>query len=62
LDVVVKGGMALELRTARARSTRDIALRAMGQVERFEVTLRDVAVQDVADCLTFSLRSCDLSC
>ena len=40
MNVVVKGGMALELRTAQARSTRDIDLRAMGMPERFDQALR----------------------
>jgi hypothetical protein len=53
LDVVVKGGMAVELRTARARSTRDIDLRAMGTPAFFEKTLRELGQADVGDYLRF---------
>ncbi|HEX5661210.1 MAG TPA: nucleotidyl transferase AbiEii/AbiGii toxin family protein [Polyangiales bacterium] len=51
--LVIKGGMALELRTQRARSTRDIDLRALGDVAQFERSLRELGEADVGDYLRF---------
>jgi Nucleotidyl transferase AbiEii toxin, Type IV TA system len=51
--LVIKGGMALELRTARARSTRDIDLRAMGDVAQFERQLHELADMELGDYLRF---------
>jgi hypothetical protein len=53
LHVVVKGGMALELRTQRARMTRDIDLRAMGSPGAFEQALLALGTTDVGDFLGF---------
>lgn len=55
-QIVIKGGMALELRTTRARSTRDIDLRVMGSVERFERTLQELARTELGDYLRFRVQ------
>jgi Nucleotidyl transferase AbiEii toxin, Type IV TA system len=57
MDVVVKVGMALELRTQRARSTRDIDLRAMGASESFERALLALAARTGEDFLTFRVHN-----
>ncbi len=53
MDVVVKGGMALELQTIRARSTRDIDLRAMGAPELFNAALLELGACELGDYLSF---------
>jgi len=45
--------MALELRTAQARSTRDIDLRAVGAPDRFERALRALGQAEASDYLRF---------
>jgi hypothetical protein len=57
MGVVVKGGMAIELRTVRARTTRDIDLRAMGAPERFDTALRALGAVDLGDHLSFRIES-----
>ncbi len=53
MQLVVKGGMAIELRTQRARSTRDIDLRALGAPARFEELLAGIDQQESRDYLSF---------
>lgn len=53
MDVVIKGGMALELQTVQARSTRDIDLRAMGAPELFHAALLELGACELADYLSF---------
>jgi len=53
MQLVVKGGMAIELRTQRARSTRDIDLRALGAPARFEELLGHLGPQAGSDYLSF---------
>jgi hypothetical protein len=54
--IVVKGGMAIELRTIRARSTRDIDLRALGAPEHFDGALRALGTDDRGDYLRFRIE------
>lgn len=56
MDVVIKGGMAIELRTVRARTTRDIDLRAMGAPDRFDAALRALSAMDLGDHLLFRIE------
>lgn len=55
MQLVVKGGMAIELRTQRARSTRDIDLRALGAPARFEELLAGIDQQESRDYLSFRI-------
>jgi Nucleotidyl transferase AbiEii toxin, Type IV TA system len=55
-QIVIKGGMALELRTTRARSTRDIDLRVMGHPDQFERTLDELARTELGDYLRFRIQ------
>jgi hypothetical protein len=55
VELVVKGGMALELRTVRARTTRDIDVGVMGAPARFEAALARQAGEDLGDYLTFEV-------
>jgi hypothetical protein len=57
MNVVVKGGMAVELRTLRARSTRDIDLRAMGAPEYFDSALRVLGASELGDHLHFRIEA-----
>jgi hypothetical protein len=51
--VVVKGGMAMELRLARARMTRDVDLRWSGPSTTIVDELRDAGRIDLGDFFTF---------
>jgi predicted nucleotidyltransferase component of viral defense system len=53
--VVVKGGVVLELRLARARTTKDIDLRVMGDPAALEAQLRAAVVRDLGDHLVFEI-------
>jgi hypothetical protein len=55
MDVIVKGGMAVELRTMRARSTRDVDLRAMGDAESFDRALRALGSAASEDRIRFEV-------
>lgn len=55
-ELVVKGGMAVELRTSRARATRDIDLRALGTPERFAVRLGEIGATQLEDFMTFRVE------
>ena len=56
LHVVIKGGMALELRTQRARTTRDIDLRATGSPDAFEQALVALGTSKLGDFLSFRVE------
>ncbi|MBK6528459.1 MAG: nucleotidyl transferase AbiEii/AbiGii toxin family protein [Deltaproteobacteria bacterium] len=55
--VIVKGGVVLELRLARARTTRDIDLRVIGDPTTLEAQLRAAAARDLGDHLVFEVRA-----
>lgn len=55
--VIVKGGVVLELRLARARTTRDIDLRVVGDPAALEAQLRAAAARDLGDHLEFEVRA-----
>jgi hypothetical protein len=54
--VVVKGGVALEMRLRRARTTGDIDLRALGNPVQFIERLRQAGRRDHGDYLTFEIN------
>lgn len=54
--VVVKGGVVLELRLARARTTKDIDLRVLGDPDTLAARLRAACALDLGDHLRFELR------
>ena len=54
-SVILKGGFALELRLARARTTRDVDLRIDGDIEKHLDELRRVAGRQGQDYLRFDL-------
>ena len=54
--VVVKGGVALEMRLRRARTTGDIDLRALGNPARILDRLRQAGRRDHGDYLTFEVN------
>ena len=53
--LVLKGGLALELRLERARTTRDIDLAVFGQVNRMLETLQEAGQMDLKDFLSFEV-------
>lgn len=53
--VVVKGGVVLELRLARARTTKDVDLRVLGAPDALEGQLRAACARDLGDHLHFDL-------
>jgi hypothetical protein len=53
--VVVKGGVVLELRLARARTTKDIDLRVTGDPATLEAQLRAAVARDLGDHLVFEI-------
>ena len=53
--VVVKGGVVLELRLARARTTKDIDLRVTGDPNTLESRLRAAVARDLGDHLVFEI-------
>jgi len=54
--VVVKGGVALEMRLRRARTTGDIDLRALGNPARILERMRQAGRRDHGDYLTFEVN------
>lgn len=54
-DVVVKGGLVLELRLARARTTKDIDLRLVGSSAETLTRLQRAGRLDLGDWLTFEV-------
>jgi len=55
--VVLKGGLVLELRMARARATRDIDLRMLGAPDDVLPRLQDAGRRDLGDFLAFEVQS-----
>ncbi|MDC0721592.1 nucleotidyl transferase AbiEii/AbiGii toxin family protein [Nannocystis bainbridge] len=54
--VTLKGGFALELRIERARATRDVDLRWVGDAEDLQAKLRAAVVHDLGDFFRFELH------
>jgi hypothetical protein len=54
-DVVLKGGLALELRSDRARATKDVDLRMMGAPDAALERLQDIGRRDLGDFLRFDV-------
>lgn len=52
---MLKGGLVLELRLSRARATKDIDLRLIGESERVLDRLQEAARADLGDLLTFEV-------
>ena len=52
---MLKGGLVLELRLSRVRTTKDIDLRFMGSAERVLERLQEAARLDLGDFLTFEV-------
>lgn len=52
---ILKGGLVLELRIARARTTKDIDLRLAGSPENVLATLQQAARMDLGDFMTFEV-------
>jgi hypothetical protein len=54
-DVVLKGGLVLEMRTRRARATKDVDLRLMGRPDEALARLQGAGRADLGDFLTFEV-------
>lgn len=54
-DVVLKGGLVLEMRTHRARATKDVDLRLMGRPDEALARLQKAGRSDLGDFLTFEV-------
>ncbi len=54
--VILKGGLAVELRLERARSTTDVDLRVMGSPEGMLLRLDDATRRDLGDFMVFAIR------
>lgn len=57
--VVLKGGLVLELRLSRARTTKDIDLRLAGRSDETLTRLQDAGQLDLGDFLTFTVAPLD---
>jgi Nucleotidyl transferase AbiEii toxin, Type IV TA system len=57
--VTLKGGLAVELRIERARTTKDVDLRMMGSPDDILSRLRAAARNDLSDFMVFTLRADD---
>ena len=55
----LKGGLAVELRVERARTTKDVDLRVTGSPEGILDRLRDAARRDLRDFMVFAIRPDD---
>ncbi len=55
-QIIVKGGVVLELRLERARTTRDVDLRVMGDPETVFERLRKAGQMDLGDFLSFDIE------
>ncbi len=53
--ILLKGGLVLELRLERARTTKDIDLRVTGSLENVLATLQQAGRQDLGDFMTFEV-------
>lgn len=56
-SITLKGGLAMELRMERARTTRDVDLRLIGSTEHLLERLRLAARQDAGDFMVFTIVS-----
>lgn len=54
--VTLKGGLAIELRIERARTTKDVDLRVMGSPDGILDRLRAAAERDLGDFMLFTIR------
>jgi predicted nucleotidyltransferase component of viral defense system len=54
--IVTKGGLALEMRLSRARTTKDLDLRLSGDAASLKSDLNAAAASDQSDWLVFSVR------
>lgn len=54
-DWLLKGGLVLDLRVARARTTRDVDLRTLGAADRVLTRLQQAALVDLGDYLAFQV-------
>ena len=54
--VTLKGGLAVELRIERARTTKDVDLHVMGSPDAILATLRAAAARDLGDFMVFTIR------
>lgn len=57
--ITLKGGLVLELRLERARTTKDIDLRMMGSPHEFLAKLQEAGRRDLGDFMTFEVRTDD---
>lgn len=57
--VTLKGGLAVELRIERARTTKDVDLRVMGPPDDILDRLRAAAKRDLGDFMVFTIRPDD---
>ena len=55
-SVILKGGLVLELRLARARTTKDVDLRLVGDGHELLAKLRVAGSLDLGDWLTFAIE------
>lgn len=55
-SVLLKGGLVLELRLERARTTRDVDLRVTGSPDKLLATLQQAGRQDLGDFMTFEVN------
>ena len=53
--VILKGGLVLELRLARARTTKDVDLRMTGSPDQVLARLQEAGRRDLGDCMTFEV-------
>ncbi len=55
-DLVLKGGLVLDLRVSRARATRDVDLRAVGEIESVLTDLQQAGQLDLHDFMRFTVE------
>jgi Nucleotidyl transferase AbiEii toxin, Type IV TA system len=55
-SVLLKGGLVLELRLERARTTKDVDLRVTGSPDKLLTSLQQAGQQDLGDFMTFEVN------
>jgi hypothetical protein len=55
-SVLLKGGLVLELRLERARTTKDVDLRVTGSPDKLLATLQQAGQQNLGDFMTFEVN------
>lgn len=55
--IILKGGLALELRLEQARTTKDIDLRIVGNLNQTLLRLQEAGQMDLGDYLTFEIQA-----